>query len=276
MPVIRKVDIPHSSPFADVPVSFLRSATIERKFVRKSLSSRRNHFQLSEGAGGARQAKTPAALPPTLVISTRRAWWNKHFSVIDQHRVSKDRLGGASHESTGLTDVCLITSLRSLGVPVDYTHSGPFRALAHGGPMLKHFGHRLQPKEVHEIGEGKFIVWKSGHFKAVVVSKEVTVIDGDAVDKVASILDLGRLDSMKWFELVSDVGQSTPSDRSGLLVHHIVDISHRRSVASLKRMYVSERPKIREVRRRITNKNPARVPPQAPDQWVGATCLIPK
>ncbi len=41
----------------------------------------------------------------------------------------RDAFGGSS-SSSDLSDVCLVSALRSLDVPVPYTTSGPFRALA--------------------------------------------------------------------------------------------------------------------------------------------------
>ena len=64
-------------------------------------------------------------------------------------------------------DVCLIDSLRALGVKLTYERSGPFRAIADGNRLLQEHSLRLSHANVSDLqGGGRFVVGSSAHFVA--------------------------------------------------------------------------------------------------------------
>ena len=73
-----------------------------------------------------------------------------------------DPIGGPSNAIGAFTNVCLVDSLRSHGIDVAYTKSGPFRALADGNPMLAGFGLQLVPCPFARLCDGKYVLWRAG------------------------------------------------------------------------------------------------------------------
>jgi hypothetical protein len=83
---------------------------------------------------------------PQLVMQSNAKRYNLQMRIANRNVwPGEDPFGGAGETSDGFVDVCLVTALRSLGVPVPYTGSGPFRALRDGNNMLSPFGFKLIP-----------------------------------------------------------------------------------------------------------------------------------
>ena len=87
-----------------------------------------------------------------------------------------DCLGGTGG-SAQFENVCLVDALNALGVPVPYVADGPFRPFTHGGPMLAQFVMELAHVHHSCVRPGKYVRWMDGHFSAVIISTEVTVIE---------------------------------------------------------------------------------------------------
>jgi hypothetical protein len=74
-------------------------------------------------------------------------------------------------------NVCLIDSLRSLGVKLQYTADGPFWALSDGNAMISSFGKVLRPADKKDLSKiGKYIIYGNGHFMGVEVFQEGTFL----------------------------------------------------------------------------------------------------
>lgn len=117
-----------------------------------------------------------------------------------------DRRGGSSCDDSPklhpFRDVCLIDSLRSLGVPVEYEGSGPFRALGDGNPMLRPFGYQLVPTPATDVGHGYFVLWRNNHFVGVAIDRfGCAVFDREVETVHATIAPLGDPDACAWFRL---------------------------------------------------------------------------
>ena len=113
----------------------------------------------------------------------------------------RDRMGAVGNDN-GFTNVCLITALRSLGVPISPTRDGPFRALADGNDFLRPHGRILTHTPWSSLLTGKYVKWHQGHFTAVFVEgSRVTVIDSETTATFRSVGDLGRADDHLWFRL---------------------------------------------------------------------------
>ncbi len=129
----------------------------------------------------------------------------------------RDLLGGSGvelPETTGQSfrDVCLITSLRNLGVPLKYSKDGPFRALSDGNPMLGPFGKRLvRVDDGQHIGVGSYVVHHRNHFLAVSVDSRVTVKDSMATEFYATVEAAGRSTDQTWFRLEDVAEASLPA-----------------------------------------------------------------
>ncbi len=108
--------------------------------------------------------------------SARGGGWRAHV----REGRSRSPYGGAFDDG-GYTNVCLVTSLRSLGVPVLCDRSGPFRAIAHGNPMLEPFSLKLAFLRSAAIPRGRYVLWKDGHFVGVHVKggADFVVFDGE-------------------------------------------------------------------------------------------------
>ena len=96
-----------------------------------------------------------------------------------------DMIGGVEPNGA-FTDVCLVTSLRHLGVPLEYSSNGPFRALRDGNQWLSPFGMQLKYTPHTKLSQGNFIRWKNNHFVAVVISNSVVFYDGERTEDAGS------------------------------------------------------------------------------------------
>ena len=172
--------------------------------------------------------------------------------VIDPSQVVKrskrrDPLGGSERGMLGeldsmgkpLRDICLARSLRALGVPVECSTSGPFRALRDGNEMLRDHGMELVPVGYADIGHGNYVHWHGGHFMAMRVDKEIKVKDGTYWHRVASLDCLGTSSQHKFFKLVR-VGENAIG--KGLSQRQIWNLQQTRDKALLRRMYIRETP----------------------------------
>ena len=86
--------------------------------------------------------------------------------VAPKRHAACDVLGGVG-EGHGLSHVCLVDSLRSLGIDVPYTTSGPFRALSLGNMFLSEFGKQLRSVPFSEVDRGRYVKWWQDHFVGV-------------------------------------------------------------------------------------------------------------
>ena len=67
----------------------------------------------------------------------------------------------------GFRQVCLVDSLRNLGVDLPYVGHGPFRAVADGDLMLLPFRQRLDLVDLTvPLPPGRYVFWSNGHFTA--------------------------------------------------------------------------------------------------------------
>ena len=106
-------------------------------------------------------------------------------------------------ESCGFHDVCLITSLRNLGVALPYTVDGPFRALSDGNkflmPMQKQLV-RMMPGQA--LLPGLYVVHHEAHFVAVKVGIRIVIIkDGARVHRVPNVDAMTDAQGYTWFRL---------------------------------------------------------------------------
>ena len=105
--------------------------------------------------------------------------------------------------SCDLRDVCLVTSLRNLGVDVPYTVNGPFRALADGNkfllPARKQLV-RIMPEQ--EISPGLYVVHHQAHFFAVKVGIRIVIVkDGAQVRRLPNVDGMNFTEGYTWFQL---------------------------------------------------------------------------
>ena len=81
-----------------------------------------------------------------------------------------------AHSSHTHRDVCLVQSLRGLGVPVPVTRSGPFWALRDGTAMLEPFSMALAPIPLKCAQEdGKYVAHIENHFTAYLKHQHIVV-----------------------------------------------------------------------------------------------------
>ena len=117
-------------------------------------------------------------------------------------RRSADPLGGTG-DDCHFKDICLIHSLRALGMDVPIDRSGPFRALTDGNAMVAPFGHRLLHVPYSSICVGSYVKWFAGHFVAVEVGGLVQVTDGVLREPpVRAIPDLEHGHLSIWYKLL--------------------------------------------------------------------------
>ena len=200
--------LPRGPDAFDVAMSALVEPS--KRFMRRSIRLRRNHFSLGDGA-----TKAPLHPRPSLVWSQSQRLWNKTMRVVDL-----DRVGGTGPD-TSLRDICLISSLRSLGIPVTCETSGPFRALADGNRFLQPFHRFLMYVPQTDVSNGKFVVWRAvpsesrqapvGHFFAVTVAgTQALVVDG-CRSYSCPVEDVAHGGSVRWYRLeaaISDAAQA--------------------------------------------------------------------
>ncbi len=192
----------------------LLHAGADKNFTRQELRKRRQAFV----PGWVTNRKNTFHQSPVLKwAGPGGAGWNKTFMVVDESKVARgtacDPRGGSSPVSFGFRDVCLITSLRALGVHVPYDRDGPLRALQDGNLILAPFQHRLTSVPWASLGAGLYILWRDGHFVAVRVAAKVTVKDGDVCTVFNSVSEVGRPDRCVWFRLSPTAPGVPPSNQ---------------------------------------------------------------
>jgi hypothetical protein len=75
-------------------------------------------------------------------------------------------------------NVCLVRALRSLGLAVQFSGPGPFRARTDGNRFLAPLGLGLRYTDSAAAGPGRYVLWQNGHFVAVHIAARVTITDG--------------------------------------------------------------------------------------------------
>ena len=124
-------------------------------------------------------------------------------SLYESRRAPK--LGRDPHGSAGrdgpYRDVCLVHALQALGVDIKVTRDGPFRANEHGNPMLAPFGKKLMKVPGSGLSRGKYVVWRRGHFMAVLVQDQITVIEKNRTMTYHSASEMQGPDKCIWWHL---------------------------------------------------------------------------
>jgi hypothetical protein len=122
----------------------------------------------------------------------------------------EDRLGGMD----GGANLCLVSALQSLGVPVQASAPGPYWALSDGNTMLRPFAKHLQHVAISTVHCGHYVLWcpsttGHGHFTGMVITpSSVVVHDGDTKAVFGCVADVGFSDGMVVYKLVPNA--STP------------------------------------------------------------------
>ena len=213
--VVRPVPLPRGrSPdvLDNVPCNSLHIVS-EMRFVRRTLLGRRHKWCPSIESIQPRSVRMER---PSCVLGSTTRVWNKYYACIQprKSRAYADVWGGVSGSDlseSSLRDVCLVTSLRALEVPVQCHVSGPFRALTHGNVWLREFSKCLRSCSRPDGKPGKYILWcgKSsdgiGHFRAVVVTDEDCMVhDGELK---YTVTDLASLEDNQvcWFRLTKSI-----------------------------------------------------------------------
>ena len=192
-----------NNPMAKAPVALDAMAPAmlrrdaDKRFTRSNIYERRAAFSMFDTGASTRRIKTL----PSLVLSSSRSSWKRRFRVIDLDKV------GSTGDADGFQQVCLVTSLRNLGVQLPYTSNGPFKALADGNPMLEPLGKKLTYTRFSELCHGLYVKWHNTHFTAVTISDRVILQDGAAVKEYLTVADIGRADEHLWYRLV-DTGNA--------------------------------------------------------------------
>ena len=155
----------------------------------------------------------------------------------DLDDLSEDPLGGDGDESsddeTSYQHVCLFTALNALGVHVSPTCSGPFRALAHGNPILRPLNKALQRTSLDLIRDGCYVVWTpelvgpcgSGHFIAVQVIDQRCLIHRDDTITNVSLQLMQMIPEYLWFQLRN---LFTAEQRATMESNRVAALSRRR------------------------------------------------
>ena len=246
---------------AETPTWLLQDKYLERCFRQQSLykNRKRTQYTLAQLSEATRQTTRKAL--PSLNIPRRsqgpnsigrakghnvRQRVNDPSQVINRS-MRRDPLGGSERVVLGeldsmgepMRDICLVRSLRALGVPVECSTSGPFRALRDGNEMLRNHGMELVPVGYADIGHGNYVHWHAGHFMAMCVDKDIKVKDGTYWHRVSSLDCLGTSSAHKFFKLVR-VGENAIG--KGLSQRQIWNLQQTRDKALLRRMYIRETP----------------------------------
>ncbi len=129
-----------------------------------------------------------------------------------------------------MRDVCLILSLRALGVPLPILGPGPFRAMHHGNPMLAPFGKKLVPVIATGVQSGSYVTYKDGHFTAAIVcGNQCKITDNGQPayegDLSGVLEQTGRL----WWRLVSE---ATTEQRARVRQNRADALSRRQAALS--------------------------------------------
>ncbi len=106
--------------------------------------------------------------------------------------------------SCAFKNVCLVTSLQSLGVPLPVTASGPFRAMAHGNVMLAPYSKALVAADRPVTSDGRYVMWTGGHFVGVIIEDFLCTVNNGSRETKAGLTTVevegGKL--CRWFRLV--------------------------------------------------------------------------
>ena len=141
----------------------LSNSRTERSFTRRFVRQYRKQWiptQQDTGTGSQKR------LLPQLVTRHNPHGWNKTQSIVDARRRHSDPFGSTT-TVPGHRHTCLIKSLQHLGVPIEETCDGPFRALADGNPMLRSHGLMLVPMGSVPPTVGRYIRWSGNHFDGI-------------------------------------------------------------------------------------------------------------
>ncbi len=226
--------LPKAKQFED-PRMFPNGGGGDRKMVRRELYLRHTVCKLfPQETPPVRRKK----LLPCLVWGVSGKAWNKKMHSENGNTMFAAAESGVTNHNPGFSDVCLVTSLRALGVDLRYEQDGPFRALKDGNRMVAPHGRALVSTDFGNIRRGQYVKWHAGHFTAVEVGDRVRLVDGARSLTVDSIADLGRPDEHLWFELI------TGGSRPGVTLGQLAVIEQQRARASLKRQLHQERARI--------------------------------
>jgi hypothetical protein len=125
-------------------------------------------------------------------------------------RSDDDSFGGMDSDAK----LCLVHSLRSLGVPVVAPIAGPLWALGDGNSMLQSFGKRLQHVASSLQHCGHYVLWSPrttgcGHFTGMVITPTSVVMhDGDTTNVFRGAADVFLPTDTVMYELVSTASTS--------------------------------------------------------------------
>ena len=158
----------------------------DRRFVSATRYSTRRHDKAAIKKGLRVSTQTPPEHKPKhreqplpkLVWAQSRKEANRIVHALNGnvHMIGspKTTTASGSWATTGsrgdkrYQNVCLVDSLRSLGVKLQYTADGPFWALSDGNAMLSAFGKVLRPADKKDLTKiGKYIIYGNGHFVSV-------------------------------------------------------------------------------------------------------------
>jgi hypothetical protein len=135
--------------------------------------------------------------------------------LAQQHKASflllpEDTFGGMDAGA----NMCLIHSLRSLGVPVVAAIAGPHWALGDGNTMLQPFAKRLQHVTNSTLHCGNFVLWAPrtggcGHFTGMVITPAGVVMhDGNTTTVFHCAADFCFPTDTVMYKLVSTASTS--------------------------------------------------------------------
>jgi len=167
----------------------------DRRFVSATRYSTRRHDKAAIKKGLRVSTQTPPEHKPKhreqplpkLVWAQSRKEANRIVHALNGnvHMIGspKTTTASGSWATTGsrgdkrYQNVCLVDSLRSLGVKLQYTADGPFWALSDGNAMLSAFGKVLRPADKKDLTKiGKYIIYGNGHFVGVEVFPDGTFL----------------------------------------------------------------------------------------------------
>ena len=142
--------------------------------------------------------------------------------------------GGVGEAHADSAQLCLVHSLRALGLQVVTHQRGPFRALCEGNEMIAAFHKHLVHQSPTDVTDGKYVVWTPadfestgvGHFLATFVrGTQCTLHDEERVT-TRTLSELLSDGSLRWYRLVDVL----PGDvQRAIEQRHLAALSHRRT-----------------------------------------------
>jgi hypothetical protein len=126
-------------------------------------------------------------------------------------RSDDDSFGGMDSDAK----LCLVHSLRNLGVPVVAPIAGPLWALGDGNSMLQSFGKRLQHVTSSMLECGHYVLWLPqssgcGHFIALIITpSNVVVHDGNTTAVFSSAAEASFPTDLVMYKLVLTASTSS-------------------------------------------------------------------